>query len=230
MSNFSKEDVDLTAEGKRMRRARPKIMHRDSGLCGIHLGGCGRPVAIDECTVDHIVPKALFESIAPTPSEFRREQNYQPMHGECNEKKMNMMEGRKLETFEKTIATGTNNTPDDWPRFRCKCHYLQILEGDMCVCTLGIVGVGEHKLYGGVVKDYDGIRQDAIMVVGKWKEKGKEMAGFDRRGNSVRGFLLPSFSSKRVPGFNISERGRVGLPVPKNIYVDESGYVTPLIS
>ena len=222
----------MTAEGKRMKKAKPKIMHRDGGLCGIHLGGCGRPITTsDECTVDHIVPQALFNVIATTPSEFRREQNYQPMHGECNRKKTNIMEGRDEGGFEKTIATGTNDTPDDWPKFQCKCHYLQILDGDMCVCTQGTVGVGEHKLYKGIVKDYGGIRQDAILVFGEWKGPGgKKLAGFDRRGNSSRGFILPSFSSKRVAGFNINERGRVGLAVPQRIYVDERGYVTPIIS
>ena len=221
----------MTAEGKRMRKARPKIMSRDGRLCGVHLGGCGQPIIKSgEITVDHIVPQALFKAIAPTPSEFRREHNYQPMHGECNERKANLIEGRELSEFEKAVSTGSNNTSDDWPRFLCKCHYLQILDGNMCVCTLGVVGVGEHILYEGIVKNYDGVRQDAIMVIGSWDEGGVKRAGFDRMNKSSRGFLLPSFSSQRVAGFNISERSRVGLPVPERIYVDEIGYVTPLIS
>ncbi len=221
----------MTAEGKRMKKAKPKIMSRDAGLCGVHLGGCGQPITKSgETTVDHIVPQALFKAIAPTPSEFRRENNYQPMHKECNESKANLIEGRELGEFEKAIATGSNNTPDDWPRFHCKCHYLQILDGNMCVCTQGIVSVGEYKLREGVVKNYDGVRQDAIMVTGFWVEGGVKRAGFDRRYKSPKGFLLPSFSSQRVAGFNISERSRVGLPVPERIYVDDRGYVTPLIS
>ena len=220
----------MTAEGKRMKKAKPKIMSRDGGLCGIHLGGCGLPISkCDEVTVDHVTPRALLEPIAPIPSEFRREHNYQPMHGECNEKKANLMKGRELGEFEKAITTGTNNTPDHWPRFQCKCHYLQILDGDMCVCTLGVAGVGEHKLLNGVVRNYDGTRQDAIVVPGFWHNKGKDMAGFDRSGKSSRGFVLPSFSSKGVTGFNISERTRVGMPAPERIHVDERGYVTPLI-
>ena len=40
----------------------------------------------------------------------------------------------------------------------------------------------------------------------------------------------PSFPPKRVDGFNISERSRVGLPTPKYIYIDQKGYVTPINS
>ena len=47
-------------------------------------------------------------------------------------------------------------------------------------------------------------------------------------GNSVRGFMLPSFSPKRVTGFNILEARRVGLPGAERIYIDEKGHVTPL--
>ena len=215
---------------KHLRAAKSKIMPRDGRLCGIHFIGCGRPIT-DKCEVDHIIPLSLAELIAPTPREFDNPWNYQPMHEECNREKADMMNGRELGAFEKVVSTGAN-TPDDWPRFQCKCHYLQIIDGDMYVCTQGIVSIGQHKLYVGVVKDFgDTNRQDGILVLGRWTGPGGgQLRGFNRIGKNHRGSILPSFSPKRVEGFNVSERSRVGLPTPKSIYIDQKGYVTPIIS
>ena len=215
---------------KHLRAVKSKIMPRDSRLCGIHLGGCGRPIT-DKCEVDHIIPLGLADLIASTPREFDNPWNYQPMHEECNRDKADKMNGRELGEFEKIVATGAN-TPDDWPRFQCKCHYLQIIDGDMYVCTQGIVGIGQHKLYAGVVKDFgDTNRQDGILVLGRWTGPGGgQLRGFNRMGKNHRGSILPSFPPKRVDGFNISECSRVGLPTPKYIYIDQKGYVTPINS
>ena len=206
-----------------------KIMSRDKGLCGVHLGGCGQPIT-GKCEVDHIVPLGLAKLIAPDASGFDSMWNYQPMHADCNRKKADTMNGRELSELETTVTVGAN-TPDDWPRFECKCHYLQILDGDLYVCTRAPVGVGERKLYAGVVKDFgEENRQDAILVIGRWTGAGGvPQVGFDRTGKNLRGYLLPSFSPRRVAGFNIFERSRVGLPAPKSIYVDEKGHVTPLV-
>lgn len=140
------------------------------------------------------------------------------------------MNGRELGELETAVTVGAN-TPHDWPRFDCKCHYLQVINGDLYVCTLGPVGVGEHKLYAGVVKDFgEENRQDAILVIGRWTGAGGiPQVGFDRTGKHTRGYLFPSFSPRRVAGFNIFERSRVGLPAPKSIYVDGRGYVAPLV-
>ena len=129
------------------------------------------------------------------------------------------------------VATGAN-TPDDWPRFQCNCHYLQIFDEDLHVCTQGPFGIGEHKLYEGVVKDFgDPDRQDGILVVGRWTGPGgARLLGFNRTDRNHRGYIFPSFSPKIVAGFNISERSRVGLPTSQRIYIDEKGYVTPVIS
>ena len=152
------------------------------------------------------------------------------MHESCNRRKADAVRGRLLEDLEIAVTVGAN-TPDDWPRFQCKCHYLQIFDGDLYVCTLDPVGVGEHKLYTGVVKDFgEENRQDAILVIGQWTGSGGvPLVGFDRGRKNHRGYLFPSFSPKRVVGFNIFERGRVGLSVPKQIYVDERGHATPLL-
>ena len=213
---------------KKTRAAKRKIVPRDSGLCGIHSGGCGQALTTN-CTVDHIVPLSLAKSVAPNPREFDQPWNYQPMHQECNKRKDDETGNRELGEFE-TIAIARTNTPDHWPRFQCKCHYLQILEGDLYVCTKEPIGPNHHKLYEGVVKDFGGEnRQDAIMVMGRWTGPGgKQMAGFSNLDKTQRGYMLSSFSPKAVPGFNIAERSRVGLATPKYIYVDEKGHVTPV--
>ena len=214
---------------KRTKVAGLKVMSRDNGLCGIHLGGCGQPIT-GKCEVDHIVPLGLAKLVAAAPRDFDSLCNYQPMHESCNRKKSDAVRGRRLEDLEKAVTVGAN-TPDDWPRFQCKCHYLQIFGGDLYVCTREPVGVGEHRLYTGVVKDFSQEnRQDAILVVGGWAGSGGvSLVGFNRDGKNDRGYLFPSFSPRRVVGFNILQRGHVGLGVPKQVYVDEKGHVTPLL-
>ena len=203
-------------------------MSRDREKCGIHSGGCNAPLT-DNYTVDHIVPLSLAKSAAPNPQEFDRPWNYQPMHKECNERKKDETGDRELGRFEK-IAIARTKTPNHWPRFQCKCHYLQILEGDLYVCTKGPIGTSQHKLYEGIVKDFgDENRQDAIMILGQWTAPGgKPAVGFNNMGKNQRGYILPSFSPKAVPGFNIAERCRVDIPTPKYVYVDEKGHMTPV--
>ena len=215
---------------KQTRAAIRKIVPRDSELCGIHSGGCGQALTTN-CTVDHIVPLSLAKSVAPDPREFDEPWNYQPMHQECNERKKDETGDRELGQFEK-IAIARTNTTNHWPRFQCKCHYLQILEGDLYVCTKGPIGTNQHKLYEGVVKDFGSEnRQDAIMVVSQWTGPGgKQVVGFSNMGKNQRGYVLPSFSPKAVPGFNIAERCRVDLPTPEYVYVDEKGHMTPVTS
>ena len=96
--------------------------------------------------------------------------------------------------------------------------------------TNGPINIGKHLLYPGVVRDFGNEdRQDGILVPSQWTgQGGTNVVGFSRMGKNIRGFILPSFSPKRVVGFNIFEARRVGLPGPKYIHVDEKGYVTPV--
>ena len=213
------------------RATRRRVLRRDARICGLHMRGCHRPIEEGaECNVDHIIPKALFTMLTQhRANDFEADWNYQPMHIKCHEEKRDRLSGRGLNELEKAVTVGTI-TPDDWPRYECQCHYLQIDEGDLFVKTQGSIGNGRHLLYAGVVKDFGNEdRQDAILVIGRWT--GPEhipTAGYSRRGNSERGFLLPSYSPRRVPGFNIMQARRVGLPSPQYIYIDDKGYVTPL--
>ena len=222
--------VDLPPRKRITRAAKRALLKRDDWKCGIHMGGCAGQVQYrSQCEVDHIVPVVLYNSLAPEPRDFDNPWNYQPMHKECHKEKEDRLRGRKLGEVEAAVTVGTN-TPDDWPRFECQCHYLQIVECDLLVFTKGPIDTGKHLLYPGVVRDFGNEnRQDGILVPGQWTGPGGiPTRGFSKMGNNVRGFLLPSFSPKRVLGFNIFEARRVGLPGPKYIHIDEKGHVTPV--
>ena len=213
----------MAKRGKTTNNQRNSLMERDGGLCGIHLGGCSQPI-MGQCEKDEIVPLGLIEKISPPQLiEYRKLWNCQPMHPECNRRKADRLFGRRLTPLEQATILGSN-APDDWPRFQCKCHYLQILDKNLCVGTLAPLAEGEHLLCPEIVRDYEGNLQDAMMVIGQWKGEGGQLKrGYD--GGRGKGYTLSSFSSKRVPGFNIMERQRVGLPTPAYIYIDEHGNV-----
>ena len=218
---------------RRITRAeKSALLKRDDRKCGIHMGGCGGQIQFrSQCEVDHIVPVVLYQSLAPQPRAFDNRWNYQPMHPKCHQAKEDRLHGRDLAELEAAVTVGAN-TPDDWPRFECQCHYLKIVGADLFVFTKGLIDTENHMLYAGVVKDFgDEDRQDGILVPVQWTGPGgTPTRGYSNIGKNVRGFILPSFSPKRVPGFNIFEARRVGLPGPQYIYIDEKGYVTPVDS
>ena len=184
---------------------RPKlrrVLKRDRRLCGVHMGGCGRPIVIGEpATRDHIVPTALYSKVA-SEAEFDQPWNWQPMHKECNEAK-----GSAL---------------DEWPRFDCDCHYLQIHGRDLYVHTKDPAGGGRHKLLENVVSDEDA-RVDARLVAGEGAVKGVGPIFGYWRGKA--GYLFPGIARSRVQLFNLTERGTVGLPVPETVQLDDAGRV-----
>ena len=216
---------------KRITRAgKSSLLSRDNRKCGIHMGGCGGQVqSRSQCEVDHIVPVVLYNALAPEPRDFDNPWNYQPMHKECHKAKEDRLRGRELGDLEAAVTVGAN-TPEDWPRFECQCHYLQIVGEDLLVFTKGPIDTESHLLFPRVVRDFgDEDRQDGILVPGQWTGLGGiPTRGYANTDNNVRGFILPSFSPKRVPGFNILEARRVGLPGPKYVYIDEKGYMTPV--
>ena len=213
------------------RRKRAK--KRDGDKCGIHLGGCGRRIQWDRKNIppgDHIIPESLFSKMAPTPDEFQEDWNIQPVHEECGTSKDNRVSGQGMGEL-KMLFGRFANTPDKWPLFHCNCHFLQVYEEDLYVCTRGIVEESKHKLLPNFVKDFgDSDRQDAIFVPEFWKSAGTSRAGYSDLGKTSRGYVLPSIPPRRVHGFNLAEALRVGLPTPDLIYVDERGSVTPMES
>ena len=105
-----------------------RLLKRDKQMCGIHLGGCSRPINKGEPrNVDHIIPRAMFSMVAADRlSEFNEDWNCQPMHKTCNDSKDYRM--------------------DEWPQFQCECHYLQVIKDSLCIYTMGRMGEGEHRL------------------------------------------------------------------------------------
>ena len=153
--------------------------------------------------VDHIIPKALFsKTAAERVAEFNLDWNLQPTHMECNESKDSQLHG--------------------WPQFNCKCHYLQVQEGNLYVVTRGAAGEGRYKLLDSIVSEEKG-RADALLVIGSGMGTGDTpIAGYweDRFG-----YVLPGIAESQVEFFNLRERGRVGLQVPKYVRLDDDGRV-----
>ena len=210
---------------------RKRAMKRDGDKCGIHLGGCRRIIQWDNKRIppgDHIIPESLFSKTAPIPREFQEDWNIQPMHETCGTGKDNRVSGKGMGEFEMLFARFAS-TPDKFPLFHCSCHFLQVFEEDLYVCTRGSVGEGKHKLLTGFVKDFgDSARQDAILVPAEWPAGDTRRFGYSNLGKTPRGYILPSLPPRRVYGFNLAEALRVGLPTPDLIYVDERGSVTPM--
>ena len=159
--------------------------------------------------LDHIVPKALFTKVAADrKNEFGQDWNCQPMHEACNSSK----------GFQWR----------EWPKFGCKCHYLQVLDGGLHICTRGKAHQGSHLLLADVVSDFaeSPDRVDARVVPGSHKDPtGRRIAGYVE---GRFGFVLLGIHARQVEMFNLEEQGRVGLPAPKYIYRDEQGRVTPV--
>ena len=169
------------------------------------MGGCSKPIEAGErSNVDHIIPKALFSKVAEErTAEFNEDWNCQPTHVDCNDSKDSRLIG--------------------WPRFICKCHYLQVCGRDLYVYTRGDVREGRHKLLSGVVSDQDD-RVDATLIIGTGKGKGDtNIAGY---WEGRFGYLLPGIAASRVEMFNLNERARVGLPTPALIHLDDKGHIT----
>lgn len=81
------------------------IFERDGGRCGVHVGGCGKPIAsLKDATRDEIIPKSYFERGpgAEIDNEWYGEWNTQVMHKKCNSDKGGQ-----------GIA----------PPFKCGCHF-----------------------------------------------------------------------------------------------------------
>ena len=135
--------------------------------------GCGRPIqSCEKSNLDHIIPRALFSVVAKERnSEFNEDWNLQPMHVACNNSRGFYLDG--------------------WPRFVCRCHYLQVCEGDLYVYTRGKAKEGRHKLFRNVVSDqYD---TKITMISGSGTGKGgSHLAGFSKGQVRILGAIYRS--------------------------------------
>ena len=191
------------------RKQRGRVLRRDKRRCGIHLGGCGQVIEEGEgCSVDHIIPSAFISKVAGGDrSLYERDWNCQPMHICCNKKKAAELA--------------------EWPKFRCGCHYLQVEEGRLFVRARGRVGTERHLLLANVVSA-SGDKVDARMVVGPGKLGGKKVLGAAVGMKAEFGYMLPGIAASRVDWFNLHEKARVGLRIPRRFELTDDGRVLPV--
>jgi len=160
----------------------------------------------EKSNVDHIIPLAFFSKVARSSHQYEHDWNCQPMHAKCNQQKAAELE--------------------EWPRFHCRCHFLQVEEGHLFVMTRGQPGTERHILLTDIVSESRD-KVDAKLVVGPEKIGGRKVVGYSRI-KSPFGYLLSGIARSRVDLFNLHERMRVGLPTPDAYYVTEDGRVIPL--
>ena len=191
------------------RKQRGRLLRRDKRRCGIHLGGCGRSIEPGQkCNVDHIIPSAFFSKIAGGErGRYERDWNCQPTHVSCNQRKA-------AEVAE-------------WPRFRCRCHYLQVEEGNLFVLTRGQAGKERHVLLRDVVSDSPD-RVDARVVIGPGKLGGRKVRGAAVGMKATFGYMLPGIAKSNVGWFNLHEQARAGLWIPKQFELKEDGRIVPV--
>ena len=46
---------------KKKRERKSNLLKRDNCKCGIHLGGCGKKITLEETSVDHIIPQNILK-------------------------------------------------------------------------------------------------------------------------------------------------------------------------
>ena len=186
-----------------------RLLRRDERLCGVHLGGCGKPIEdARESDVDHIIPSAFFSKVAGGDRRlYERDWNCQPTHIACNQSK----------------AAELNS----WPKFRCVCHFLQIEDDNLFVRTRGRGGTERHLLLRGVVSPTRD-RVDARILIGPGKLGGQKVQGASFGMKAQFGYMLPGIAAANVDWFNLHEKARVGLQVPKIFQLTEEGRVVPV--
>ena len=186
-----------------------RVLRRDNRLCGIHLGGCGNTIeGTRDGTVDHIIPSAFFSKVAGDSRHlYERDWNCQPMHVACNQSKADWL--------------------SSWPKFRCDCHYLQVEDGHLFVVTRGRTAAARHILLRDVVS-LTPDRVDARMVIGPGKLGGQKVHGASVGMKARFGYVLPGIAARSVDWFNLHERARGGLLVPKTFRLTEEGRIIPV--
>ena len=186
-----------------------RLLTRDEGLCGVHLGGCGKPIEDTRGSdVDHIIPSAFFSKVAGGDRHlYGQDWNCQPTHHACNRSKAAEL--------------------DSWPKFRCDCHFLQIEDGNLFVRTRGRAGTERHLLLRSVVSPTPD-RVDARVVIGPGKLGGRKVQGASVGMKARFGYMLPGIAAERVDWFSLCEKARVGLQIPKIFKRTKNGRIIPI--
>ena len=191
---------------------------RDKNRCGIHVGGCGQLVQPGDGNQDHIIPRAFFRHLGPdrTSADYHGNWNLQLMHETCNENLGGHVHG--------------------WPNYQCSCHYLQIVENNLCVVTRIPLPSGRRILF----RDYvlpprnRGHRGVGLYVhpIGPAARIGSSRKTEQVTGNKFIHYLI-LINRHMVPEFNAKQESRADRamwqrrPVPDEGEANERGTMYP---
>ena len=173
-----------------------RLLKRDERLCGVHLGGCGKPIEDARGSdVDHIIPSAFFSKVAGGDRHlYERDWNCQPTNLACNRSKAAEL--------------------DSWPKFRCDCHILQIEDDNLFVRTRGRAGTERHLLLRSVVSPTPD-RVDARILIGPGKLGGRKVQGASVGMKAQFGYMLPGIAAANVDWSTSTKRHASGSRYPR---------------
>ena len=164
-------------------------MKRDREICGVHIGGCGQKLPTKKsATRDHIISQSFISFMpAERKVDFNRDWNIQPMCPKCNSE----------------VRVGQMN---NWPLFKCRCHYLQIGEDEgMYIHERTKARDRKHLMLAGAVGNGTIMRLFSSRLPG-----AGTMIGWSRDTKTRGGHLLVPMPAKSVPSFNWFELARIG--------------------
>ena len=97
MESYKNQPIEIKQNEKtKMKRERKlNLLKRDSYRCGIHLGGCGKKITLEETSIDHITPQNITkkDNLVKIKRRYKRRTkeslanglfNLQPMCSKCN--------------------------------------------------------------------------------------------------------------------------------------------------
>ena len=189
------------------RKQLSRILPRDSHLCGIHVGGCGKQIKTrTEATVDHIFTKSFFKDREDSirPKDYNKDWNLQPMHQQCNGDRGGQIYG--------------------FPLFTCACHWLRIdktPKGHILTLhhrigkneTAFPVSTEEHNFVfnsistGKFAAEFGGITE--VEVAGVWSMGQVGPGKLGITGEGQLGHVFPRISPDEVQQFNWLEIQRI---------------------
>ena len=179
------------------RKRKSAVRKRDSSLCGIHLGGCGKEIGNAEAyDVDHIIPQSYLGVLdRERRRRFESLWNLQPMHRECHER---------------------NRSGQIWsfPTFQCRCHSLHIknrvlylrYNGELMAAIWDEIGNTEIS-----IGDLGRAKIQRFGHIGSPRHKPGKYTHGEAVGTNAHftGHSLPSLSDEEIEEFNVLEDHRI---------------------
>ena len=167
-----------------------RVMRRDRRRCGIHVGGCGRELVTNRrATRDHMIPRSFISFLSADRSQdFDSDWNIQPMCPKCNN-----------EVRESQL--------NDWPLFKCRCHFLQVgKDGGMYIHERTTGREKRHLL----LEDVTSQDRSTFLFFSSRLPGSGNSVGYSTGGSSSGGHFLVPVLKKHVTCFNWFELARIG--------------------